>query len=165
MAYITQYSNSVPVIRFNIEQVKTCIGQDIEMDICVPEEGVAQCHAGIRAIKGPTGYRYMVESFDEKTQVTLNEHPVSMAELADGDWLQIGEVEFQFSDDGVDHIKEESPAEKHDASKKEKVASLAEPETVADVFEQEEIKEEPAVARLSTREFIEKNRSRRLRMF
>ncbi len=136
------------------------------MDICVPEEGLARCHAGIRAIKGPTGYRYMVESFDDQLQITLNEHPVSMAELADGDWLNIGGVEFQFNDDGVDHIREEAPVVKKAPGKEENVVSLAEPEQAVDVFEQQEETElEPAVARLSTRVFIEKNRSRRLRIF
>ena len=51
MAYLTQYSSSVPLIKYNIDQSLMSIGQDIDMDICVPEDGIEENHAMIEAIK------------------------------------------------------------------------------------------------------------------
>ncbi len=108
MAYLTQYSNSVPVVKFYIEQSLMTIGQKIEMDICVPEEGVADNHATVEAIKQPESesYRFVIQSQEEDALLDLNGENISYADLHDGDWLNIGGVEFQFTDDGIDAIKE-----------------------------------------------------------
>lgn len=110
MAYLTQYSNSVPVIKYHIDQVLMSIGQDIEMDICVPEDGVANNHAAVEAIKQAESYRFIIKSREDESLLQLNGETVSHAELQDGDWLIIGEVEFQFTDDGVNLIGEETVA-------------------------------------------------------
>lgn len=107
MAYLTQYSNSVPVIKYHIDQIVMTIGQDIEMDICVPEDGVADNHAAVEAFKQAEEYHYIIKSREDEPLLQLNGETVSHAELKDGDWLIIGEIEFQFTDDGVDLISEE----------------------------------------------------------
>lgn len=104
MAYLTQYSNSVPVIKYHIDQTLMTIGQDIDMDICVPEEGIAENHAAVEAIKSAGSYRFTVKSKEKKPLLEINGKTVSHAELQDGDWLIIGTVEFQFTDDGVNAI-------------------------------------------------------------
>lgn len=106
MAYLTQYSSSVPVIKFNIDQTLMCIGQNIDMDICVPEDGLAENHAAVEAIKHSESYRFLIKSHEDDQLVELNGELVSQAELQDGDWVVIGGVEFQFTDDGVNEIKE-----------------------------------------------------------
>lgn len=107
MAFLTQYSNSVPVIKYHIEQTLMTIGQDIDMDICVPEDGIAEKHAAVEAIKHAESYRFMIKSSESEAPLELNGEAVSHAELQDGDWLMIGGVEFQFTDDGVNSIVEE----------------------------------------------------------
>ncbi len=106
VAYLTQFSNSVPVIKYHIDQVLMTIGQDIDMDICVPEEGIAENHALVEAIKQTDSYRFIIKSREDETLLELNGETVSHAELQDGDWLIIGGVEFQFTDDGVNTIVE-----------------------------------------------------------
>ncbi len=107
MAYLTQYSNSVPVIKYHIEQTLMTIGQDIDMDICVPEDGIAENHAAIEAIKYADSYRFIIKSSESEASLELNGEAVSHAELQDGDWLIIGGIEFQFTDDGVNSIVDE----------------------------------------------------------
>ncbi len=107
MAFLTQYSNSVPVIKYHIEQTLMTIGQDINMDICVPEDGIAENHAAVEAIKYAESYRFIIKSSESEASLELNGEVVSHAELQDGDWLMIGGVEFQFTDDGVNLIVEE----------------------------------------------------------
>lgn len=108
MAYLTQYSNSVPVIKYHIDQTLMTIGQNIDMDICVPEEGIAEKHAAVEAIKSAESYRFAIKSNKNESQLELNGTAVSHAELKDGDWLVIGGVEFQFTDDGVSLISEDT---------------------------------------------------------
>ena len=107
MAYLTQYSNSVPVIKYHIEQTLMTIGQDIDMDICVPEDGIAENHATVEAIKYADSYRFIIKSSESEASLELNGEAVSHAELQDGDWLIIGGIEFQFTDDGVNSIVDE----------------------------------------------------------
>jgi len=107
VAFLTQYSNSVPVIKYHIEQTLMTIGQDIDMDICVPEDGIAENHAAVEAIKHAESYRFIIKSSESEASIELNGETVSHAELQDGDWLMIGGVEFQFTDDGVNLIVEE----------------------------------------------------------
>ncbi len=110
MAHLTQYSNNVPIIQFNIDQLLMTIGQDFEMDICIPEDGIAANHATIEALKKTESYSFIIKSREDELLIELNGETVSQAELQDGDWLIIGGVEFQFTDDGVTEIKEHAVA-------------------------------------------------------
>ena len=104
MAYLTQYSSNIPVIKFYIDQLVMTIGQDFEMDICVPEEGIAENHATVEAVEQSGMYRFIVKSHEDESLLDLNGKSTSRAELKNGDWLVIGGVEFQFTDDGVNAI-------------------------------------------------------------
>ena len=106
MAFLTQYSGTVPVIKFNIDQSVMTIGQDIDMDICVPEDGISDNHAAIEAIQNKESYRFVIKSREDEPQININGESVSIAELQDGDWIIIGDVEFQFTDDGIYDIKQ-----------------------------------------------------------
>lgn len=107
MAYLTQFSSNIPVIKFHIDQQLMTIGQDIDMDICVPEEGIADKHAIVEAIEEAGSYRFMVKSQEEASVFDLNGVTTVSAKLENGDWLVIGGVEFQFTDDGIDAIKKD----------------------------------------------------------
>lgn len=105
MAYLTQFSSNIPVIKFVIDQQVMTIGQDIEMDICVPEEGIADNHAVVEAIEEAGSYRFIIKSHKEESLFDLNGVTTASATLENGDWVVISGVEFQFTDDGVDAIK------------------------------------------------------------
>jgi len=169
MAYLTQYSNSVPVIKYHIEQSLMTIGQDIDMDICVPEDGIAENHAAVEAIKHAESYRFIIKSSKREALIELNGEAVSHAELQDGDWLMIGGVEFQFTDDGVNSIIEEGasipaptvvempkskPLHKTDKNESEALKLI------------KELKEElqDGVKPLTTKEFIANSRNSRRRL-
>lgn len=104
MAYLTQYSDNIPVIKYHIDQALMTIGQDLDMDICVPEEGIEENHAAVEVIKSAESYRFIVKSKEKQPLLEINGKTVSHAELQDGDWIIIGSVEFQFTDDGVNSL-------------------------------------------------------------
>ena len=106
MAYLTQYSSSVPVIKFLIDQSVMTIGQDFDMDICIPEDSIAENHAFVEAIKSSEKYRFVVKAQENEEPLNLNGETVAQAELKDGDWITIGGIEFQFTDDGVNEISQ-----------------------------------------------------------
>lgn len=180
MAYLTQYSSSVPVIKFHIDQTLMTIGQHIDMDICVPEDGIADSHAAVEAIKELESYRYIIKSNEDEPLLELNGKNVAHAELQDGDWLIIGGVEFQFTDDGVNEIKEtlsstpELKASKptHEdivtpkptTSEPVKVEASSSPKQASALELIKELKEE--VESITTKDLVEDNQfSRRLRLF
>lgn len=107
MAYLTQYSNSVPVIKYHIDQLIMTMGQNFDMDICIPEDGVADNHAELEVVKSMDTYQFIVKSNENASLIELNGAAIKQAELQDGDWLVIGGVEFQFTDDGVNSFSEE----------------------------------------------------------
>lgn len=151
MAYLTQFSNSVPVIKFPIDQAVMTVGQDIETDICVPEDGIAANHATIEANKTDDSFRFTVKSREGESLIDLNGKSVSHSELKDGDWLIIGGVEFQFTDDGVNEIAGI-------------VVSINSAEKVKPKETVKSVKEEAKP--VSTQDFIEDSRfSRRLNRF
>ena len=167
MAYLTQYSGSVPIIKFNIDQSLMTIGQDINMDICVPEDGISDNHAAIEAIKHEESYRFVVKSREDEPLLDINGETVSTAELQDGDWLTIGGVEFQFFDDGVNDIK------KVDISISDDVVEMkVQPHAKIESKQSEaltlmkELKQEVESIKTTTEEVIEDSRfSRRLSLF
>ena len=166
MAYLTQYSNSVPVIKYHIEQMLMTIGQSFDMDICVPEDGIAENHAAVEAIKHAESYRFIIKSDENEHLLGLNGETVSSAELQDGDWLIIGGVEFQFTDDGVNSFVEETvliPAPI--AVEKPKPQQETENNNSEALNLIKELKEElqDVDKPLTTKEFIENSRHRQRR--
>jgi pSer/pThr/pTyr-binding forkhead associated (FHA) protein len=161
VAYLTQFSSSVPLIKFNIDQVLMTIGQDLAMDICVPEDGVAASHAIIEAINKSGSYSFFVKSSKDDLIVEQNGNTVSQADLKDGDWLNIGGIEFQFTDDGVNEIKEQVVSNmvtvtelKSDSVQAEKKIPKSKPVTELEVEEKT----------MSTKEFVANSRYSRRRM-
>ena len=168
VAYLTQFSNSVPVIKFHIDQSVMTIGQDFEMDICIPEDGIADNHASIEAIQNADSYRFVVKSREKESLLDLNGSTVSQAEVQDGDWLIIGGVEFQFTDDGVNSIKEvaiQSPNSQVEPQLAEKIETESPALNLLKDL-QDEIKDglQSAPKKLSTKEFIANSRQSRRRL-
>ena len=163
MAYLTQYSSSVPVIKFHIDQTLMTIGQDFAMDICIPEDGIADNHATVEAIKQAGSYCFTVKSHENESLIEINGVAVSQTALHDGDWLIIGGVEFQFTDDGVNEIKETNTVSAAPASavveefKPKQAAKESEALTLIKELNNE-------VKSMSTKEFIANSRGSRRRL-
>jgi len=160
VAYLTQYSSSVPVIKFHIDQSIMTIGQNFEMDICIPEDGVAENHATLEVIKQTESYRFIVKSHENETSIDLNGEVTSQAELHDGDWLIIGGVEFQFTDDGINAIKESVPSETNMAEEKPHHVESEALKLVKELKQELESEVQP----MSTKEFLAQSRQSRRRL-
>ena len=159
MAYLTQYSSSVPVIKFNIDQSFMTIGQDFEMDICIPEDGISDNHATVEAIKESNSYRFVIRSNVDEPLLELNGAITSQAELKNDDWIVIGGVEFQFTDDGINEIKETT---KSDITSTTVVEAIVKPAHANKAMPETVIENEPKP--MSTKEYVAKSRYSRRRL-
>lgn len=162
MAYLTQFSGSVPVIKFNIDQSIMTIGQHIDMDICVSEDGISDNHAALEASKNDGVYRFTLKAREDEPLLDVNGDIVAQADLKDGDWIVIGGVEFQFSDDGQNDIKDVSADKAVLETEKQRSKAI---ENITDALSMiTSIKEE--VKAISPKNVIEESRfSRRLNLF
>ena len=140
------------------------------MYICVPEDGIEENHAAVEAIKHGESYRFIIKSTENESPLELNGETVSHAELQNNDWLVIGDVEFQFTDDGVNSIVEE--AVMASASAIEGKPALIVAETPKNNNDSEALKMirglkeelQDASKPLSTKEFIANSRQSRRRL-
>jgi pSer/pThr/pTyr-binding forkhead associated (FHA) protein len=153
VAYLTQFSSSVPVIKFLIDQSVMTIGQDFEMDICIPDDGIANNHATLEASKQAGSYLFSIKSQKNESLLQLNGVETAQVDLKDGDWLIIGDVEFQFTDDGANDIKEMAKSSVVPIT----TAKKAKPKQAA-------VKDEEEVKTVSTKEFIANSRNSRRRL-
>lgn len=170
MAYLTQFSSSVPVIKYPIDQLVMTIGQDIEMDICVPEDGLAENHAAVEVIQDNESYRFVIKTSENMPLFELNGETAEEAELKDGDWLIIGGVEFQFTDDGVNSFVEtnevsipavdDKPQLVQNMTNKADISGSEALQLIRELKEDLEDKSKP----LSTKEFIANSRQSRRRL-
>jgi len=159
VAYLTQYSSSVPIIKFNIDQSLMTIGQDFEMDICVPEDGISENHATVEVIKESQSYRFVIKSNVDEPLLELNGAATSQAELKNNDWIIIGGVEFQFTDDGINEIKElTKPAVVPPAKVDLVVKTIQTKKVVPEQVTENEVKP------MSTKEYVAKSRYSRRRL-
>ena len=164
MAYLTQFSSNIPVIKFLIDQRVMTIGQDFNTDICIPEDSIADNHATVEAIEQSGMYRFIVKSHEDESQINLNGETTSTAELKNGDWLVIGGVEFQFTDDGVNAIKQSSTQQTSVTAKVTPKPVVAEKKNndSAALKLIKELKEE--LQPMTTKEFIANSRKSRRRL-
>ena len=134
------------------------IGQSFDMDICIPEDGISERHATVEAIKEAQLYRFIIKSNEDEPLLELNGVAISHAELKDKDWIIIGGVEFQFTDDGINEIK--GPTNPT-AAPLAVVKSLVQP--VEKVNKESEVLTNE-VKPMSTKEYVAKSRYSRRRL-
>jgi hypothetical protein len=101
---------------------------------------------------------------EDELLIELNGETVSQAELQDGDWLIIGGVEFQFTDDDVNEIKEQAVSNFATVTEiKPKLSQVAEVVKVEKVNKEskpaEKLKVEAEEKTMTTKEFIANSRN------
>lgn len=108
MAYIVQYANGVPAVKHEISQLSMSIGEGMENDVCLPEDGVSALHAVLVAVQDEASeaYRYFIKPADTDLSISVNDSNVSdLIQLHENDLLQIGEVTLRFTNENDCLIK------------------------------------------------------------
>lgn len=101
MALLVQYNENGAGIKLAFEQQRTMIGRDAVNDICLDDELVSKSHAVIEVIKDPAGdeINFYIQDLKSTNHTFVNDEPVDIHKLKDGDIIRIGMTNFRFIED------------------------------------------------------------------
>ncbi|NOZ37399.1 MAG: FHA domain-containing protein [Gammaproteobacteria bacterium] len=109
MAILVQYNNAG--IKFPIDRQRTRIGRGTDNEICIDDELVSKEHAVIEVLlssEKDAQVDYLLQDLDSTNHTFVNDQPVSLYKLANGDVIRIGVNNFRFVDDNDGGLDETS---------------------------------------------------------
>ena len=106
MALLIQYTESGAGIKLAIEKQRTTIGRDAINDISLDDELVSKQHAVIEVIKTEDDIDYVIQDLKSTNHTFVNDEPVDLHKLKDGDMIRIGMSDFRFISQNLDEPDE-----------------------------------------------------------
>lgn len=106
MALLIQFSESGAGIKLSIEKQRTTIGRDASNDISLDDELVSKEHAVIEVINSAEAVKYLIQDLNSTNHTFVNDTPVDLHELRDGDLIRIGMSDFRFISQDPDSLDE-----------------------------------------------------------
>ena len=110
MAILLQYNKDAG-IKFPIEQQRICIGRGEENDICINDDLVSKDHAVIEVVllsEETAQVEYIIQDLNSTNHTYVNDAPVSLQKLKNGDMIRIGVTNFKFIDENSGGLDETS---------------------------------------------------------
>ena len=110
MALLLQYNKDAG-IKFSIEQQCIRIGRGVENDICINDDLVSKEHAIIEVVllsKETAQVEYIIQDLKSTNHTYVNDDPVSLYKLKNGDMIRIGVTNFKFVDEKSGELDETS---------------------------------------------------------
>ncbi|MDH5570251.1 MAG: FHA domain-containing protein [Gammaproteobacteria bacterium] len=98
-------------IKFPIDKQRICIGRGEENDICISDELVSKEHAVIEVVllsKETAQVEYIIQDMKSTNHTYVNDDPVSLYKLKNGDMIRIGVTNFKFLDENSGELDETS---------------------------------------------------------
>lgn len=96
MALLVQLTENDAGIKLSLEKQRTTIGRDAENDISLEDELVSKHHAAIEVIASEEGVTYLIQDLNSTNHTFVNDAPVELHKLKDGDQVRIGMTDFRF---------------------------------------------------------------------
>ena len=130
MAFLIQYANGVPGFKHELDKTVLTLGEEIDCDLSIPEEGVAAHHAIIELKKTTSGWEYYIRPAGDDEILVNDESIGGKVKLEHEDRIQLGEVMFRLDAKSVCQVSEVSmpePALKMVASQDEVVKPASKP--------------------------------------
>ena len=109
MAVLVQDSNAGIV--FPIDKQRIRIGRGTDNEICIDDELVSKEHAVIEVVlrsKEDAQVDYILQDLDSTNHTFVNDKPVSLYKLSNGDVIRIGINNFRFVDENDGALDETS---------------------------------------------------------
>jgi len=124
MAYLVQYANGTPTIRFKIDKALICIGRGSEEnDICILDSFISKHHAIIEVKANRDGdCEFFLQDLGSTNHTYVNKKKVSRRQLHNNDLVYIGQQMFRFACEehevieGVERPDDHTQAFDHDES-------------------------------------------------
>ena len=98
MAYLVQYANGTPTIRFKVDKALICIGRGAEEnDICILDNFISKHHAIIEVKANHEGdCEFFLQDLGSTNHTYVNKKKISRQQLHNNDLVYIGQQMFRF---------------------------------------------------------------------
>ena len=96
MALIIQTTENSAGIKLSLEKQRTTIGRDTSNDITLDDELASKEHAVIEIIKTENGVEFLIQDLNSTNHTFVNDSPIELHKLKDGDLIRIGMSDFRF---------------------------------------------------------------------
>ena len=108
MALLIQFTESGAGIKLSLEKQRTTIGRGASNDISLDDELVSKEHAVLEIISTEEGVTFLIQDLNSTNYTFVNDTPVDLHKLKDGDLIRIGMSDFRFISQDPDSMDETS---------------------------------------------------------
>ena len=106
MALLIQFSENKAGIKLPVDKQKITIGRDSANDISLDDELVSKNHACLEVMIADDNVEYFLQDLNSTNHTFVNDEPIDLHKLKDGDLIRIGMSDFRFVAQNVDEVDE-----------------------------------------------------------
>lgn len=106
MALLIQFTENNAGIKLSLEKQRTTIGRGASNDIRLDDELVSKEHAALEIISTEEGVTFLIQDLNSTNHTFVNDTPVELYKLKDGDLIRIGMSDFRFISQDPDSMDE-----------------------------------------------------------
>ena len=96
MALLIQFTENGAGVKLSLEKQRTTIGRDSSNDISLDDELVSKAHAVLEIISTEEGVTFLIQDLNSTNHTFVNDLPIELYKLKDGDLIRIGMSDFRF---------------------------------------------------------------------
>lgn len=106
VALLIQFTENGAGIKLSIEKQRTTIGRDASNDISLDDDLVSKEHAVLEVISTEEKVEFLLQDLNSTNHTFVNDAPVDLHKLKDGDAVRIGMNDFRFISQDPDSLDE-----------------------------------------------------------
>lgn len=106
MALLIQFSENGAGIKLLLEKQRTTIGRDASNDISLDDELASKHHAVLEIISSEEDVKFLIQDLNSTNHTFVNDVPIELYKLKDGDLIRIGMSDFRFISQDPDSMDE-----------------------------------------------------------
>lgn len=106
MALLIQFTENGAGIKLSLEKQRTTIGRGASNDISLDDELVSKKHAALEIISTEEGVTFLIQDLNSTNHTFVNDSPIELYKLKDGDLIRIGMSDFRFISQDPDSMDE-----------------------------------------------------------
>ena len=106
MALLIQFTENGAGIKLSLEKQRTTIGRDASNDISLDDELASKNHAVLEIISTEEEIEFFIQDLNSTNHTFVNDEPIDLHKLKDGDLIRIGMSDFRFISQDPDSLDE-----------------------------------------------------------
>ena len=106
MALLIQFTENGAGVKLSIEKQRTTIGRDASNDISLDDELVSKEHAVLEVVSTEDKVDFLLQDLKSTNHTFVNDTPIDLYKLKDGDAVRIGMSDFRFISQDPDSLDE-----------------------------------------------------------